>query len=213
MWLSKKSTASLIEHLNRVKMNLKKRVLPHLFNSACSNREDKRKGYNTDRALIPTVSSFPPLDSCPPSAMHYKRLIMTVTAPQVCRMLDLLFSSQAFLSLPLTTCTGTQSRTQWHTHKCTHAGRGAHTHTHPPTHTQIPHPHPHIHTHNHNGFLTAAVSAGFWNQREGGYYMNQPHTTVVFAVLWSERTNEIKLLLFDLNFQWPLVRSWGCNCK
>lgn len=54
----------------------------------------------TSRALIPTVSSFPPLDSCPPSAMHYKRLIMTVTAPQVCGMLDLLFGSQASLSLP-----------------------------------------------------------------------------------------------------------------
>lgn len=56
-----------------------------------------RKGYNTDRALKPTMSSFPPLKSCPPFAMHYKRLIMTMTAPQVCSMLDLLFSSQAFL--------------------------------------------------------------------------------------------------------------------
>lgn len=91
----------------------------------------RRKGYNTDRALIPTVSSFPPLDSCPPSAMHYKRQIMTVTAPQVCSMLDLLFSSQAFLSLPLTTCTGTHThmRTRTHIHTSRSALKNTHTHT------------------------------------------------------------------------------------
>lgn len=74
------------------------------------------------------------------------------------------------------TITHTVTHTQMHTRRqrCTHPHS-------PSSHTQIPHPH--THTHNHNGFLTAAVSAGFWNQREGGYYMNQPHTTVVFAVL------------------------------
>lgn len=189
MWLSKKSTASLVEHLNRVKMNLKKRVLPHLFNSACSNREDKRKGYNTGRALIPTVSSFPPLDSCPPSAMHYKRLIMTVTAPQVCRMLDLLFSSQAFLSLPLTTCTGTQSRTQWHTHKCTHAGRGAHTHTHPPvTHRS----HTHIHTH-----TTTTDFSQLLCQRDSG-------TRERGGITWISLTQLLYLQSYDLNAQMKL---------
>lgn len=91
-----------------------------------------RKGYNTDRALKPTMSSFPPLKSRPPFAMHYKRLIMTMTAPQVCSMLDLLFSSQAFISPSLL----------------------------PPAQT-----HKHTQTPKNNVLLTAAVSAGFWNQR------------------------------------------------
>lgn len=143
----------------------------------------RRKGYNTDRALIPTVSLFPPLDSRPPSAMHYKRLIMTVTAPQVCSMLDLLFSSQAVLSLPLTTCTGTLTR------------------THSDTHTQT-HKRPHSYV-----LLTAAVSAGLWSRREGGGI-----TWISLAqLLYSQRCDpnsqfELSFLLFDLGFHGPL----GC---
>lgn len=190
MWLSKKSTASLVEHLNRVKINLKKRVLPHLFNSACSNREDKRKGYNTDRALIPTVSSFPPLDSCPPSAMHYKRLIMTVTAPQVCRMLDLLFSSQAFLSLPLTTCTGTQSRTQWHTHTIAHTQAEVHTPTLtlPLTHRS----HTHIHTHTTTTDFSQLLCQRDSGTREGGGVLHESasHNCCIRSpMIWTHKWN------------------------
>lgn len=98
--------------------------------------------------------------------MHYKRLIMTVTAPQVCSMLDLLFSSQALLSLPLTTCMGTLTHTQQHTHTRTRAE--VHTHTHAPTRVRIAH--------------SCCVSGTLEPERRG-YYMNQPHTTVVFTVL------------------------------
>lgn len=190
MWLSKKSTPSLVEHLNRVKINLKKSVSPHLFNSACSNREDKRKGYNTDRALIPTVSSFPPLDSCPPSAMHYKRLIMTVTAPQVCRMLDLLFSSQAFLSLPLTTCTGTQSRRQWHTHTQMHTRRQRCTHPHSPSHSHTDPTPTYTHTQAQRISHSCCVSGILEPERGGVLHESASHNCCIRSpMIWTHKWN------------------------
>ena len=147
----------------------------------------RRKGYNTDKALIPTVSSFPPLDSHPPSAMHYKRLIMTVTAPQVCSMLDLLFSSQAVLSLPLTTCTGTLTRT----HSDTHTQRYTHTHTHTHTHTRT-------------------YCSQLLCQRDSGAGERGGDITWISLaqLLYSQRCDpnsqfELSFLLFDLGFHGP----------
>lgn len=55
----------------------------------------------------------------------------------------------------------------------------------PPSYHLHRHTRTEVYTHTHPRMyvlLTAAVSAGLWPQR-GGYYMNQPHTTVVFTVL------------------------------
>lgn len=124
--------------------------------------------------MIPTVSSFPPLDSCPPSAVHYKRLIMAVTAPQVCSMLDLLFGSQASPPQP-------PLPSPHHLHSLT---RG-----------QAPHWCARAHARSHRTQLLCQRDSRAGEK--GGYHMNQPRTSVLFIVLPNHEPKKWRPRLFD----------------